>query len=103
MVERVKTILENRVPKAGAQTQLHRPLTQDKEHGKTKAPLAPTLAFPTQGSVTAVVGARGGAGATTLAINLASSLAGNGHPATLLDLDLAQGHIALYLSQNHMK
>jgi len=103
LIERVKTILENRTPKASAQTQLHKPLSQEQGHGKTKVPLAPTLAFATQGSVTAVVGARGGAGATTLAINLASSLAGNSHQTTLLDLDLVQGHIALYLSQKHQQ
>ncbi len=104
LIERVKTILENRTPKATAQTQLHKPLSQSKQAGgETKAPLAATLAFPVQGSVTAVLGARGGAGATTLAINLASSLAGNGHHTTLLDLDLTQGHVALYLSQKHQQ
>lgn len=101
LVERVKTILDNRTPKATAQTQLHKPLSQAKGSGKTKAPLAATLAFPAQGSVTAVLGARGGAGATTLAINLASSLASNKRSTILLDLDLIQGHIALYLSQKH--
>jgi CheY-like chemotaxis protein len=101
LVERVRTILENRAPKATAHTQLHQPPPQNSRDDKTKAPLAPTLAFSTQGSVTAVLGARGGAGATTLAINLASSLAGNGRNTTLLDLDLVQGHIALYLSQKH--
>lgn len=102
LIERVKTILENRTPKATAQTQLHHPLPKREQTGSTtKAPLAATLAFPSQGNVTAVLGARGGAGATTLAINLASSLAGNGRNTTLLDLDLVQGHIALYLSQKH--
>lgn len=103
LIERVKTILENRTPKATAQTQLHKPLSQGTGRDKTKAPLAATLAFPTQGSVTAVLGARGGAGATTLAINLASSLASSKHSTTLLDLDLVQGHIALYLSQKHQR
>lgn len=102
LIERVKTILENRTPKATAQTQLYQPPSESEESGrKTKAPLAATLAFPSQGNVTAILGARGGAGATTLAINLASSLASNGRNTTLLDLDLVQGHIALYLSQKH--
>jgi CheY-like chemotaxis protein len=102
LVERVKTILENRTPKAAAQTRLHEPLQNRKKRiDDSNAPLATTMAFPTQSSVTAVLGARGGAGATTLAINLASSMANNGRNTTLLDLDLIQGHIALYLSQKH--
>lgn len=100
LIERVKTILENRAPKATAQTQLHKPLPPSKQGiSETNVPSTATTAFSTQGSVTAVLGARGGAGATTLAINLASSLASNGRQTTLLDLDLVQGHIALYLSQ----
>lgn len=100
LLERVKTILENRTPKAAAQTQLHKPLPQSTQ-GISEPP-APS-AFPARGSVTAVLGARGGAGATTLAINLASSLASTGRHTTLLDLDLVQGHIALYLSQKHQQ
>lgn len=45
----------------------------------------------------AVLGARGGVGATTVAVNLAASLAGLGRPTTLVDLDTQQGHVALYL------
>jgi pilus assembly protein CpaE len=45
----------------------------------------------------AVIGARGGVGATTVAINLAASLADQGRPTTLVDLDLQQGHVGLYL------
>src|SRR5690606_11021083 len=45
----------------------------------------------------AVLGARGGVGATTVAINLAAALAGLGRPTTLVDLDVQQGHVALYL------
>lgn len=102
LLERVKTILENRTPKAVAQTQLHEPLTTNiRPASEPKIPLPTTMSFPNEGSITAVLGARGGAGATTLAINLASSMASNGHHTTLLDLDLAQGHIALYLSQKH--
>ena len=101
LIERVKMILDNRVPKASAETRLHTPPPQNRRISDTSAPLAATLAFPVESSVTAVLGARGGAGATTLAINLASSLASHGHNTTLLDLDLMQGHIALYLSQKH--
>lgn len=45
----------------------------------------------------AVLGARGGAGATTVAINLAASLADYGRDTTLIDLDTRQGHVAAYL------
>lgn len=104
LVERVKTILENRKPKASAETRLHEPTTKENKRIRdTSAPLSSTISLGRIGGVTAVLGARGGAGATTFAINLASSLARLGSPTTLLDLDLAQGHIALYLSQKHEK
>lgn len=45
-----------------------------------------------------VTGSRGGAGTTTVAINLAVSLADRGCETVLVDLD-AQGHVALYLGQ----
>ena len=45
----------------------------------------------------AVLGTRGGAGATTVAVNLAASLADYGHNTTLIDLDTHQGHVAVYL------
>lgn len=51
------------------------------------------------GQVIAVLGARGGSGTTTIAINLAVSLADGGQSTTLLDLDTTQGHIGLYLNQ----
>ena len=102
LVERVKMILDNRTPKAAAETRLHKSLPAKKQRrDDSSASMSTTMAFPSSGGVTAVLGARGGAGATTLAINLACSLASNGRSTTLLDLDLVQGHIALYLSQKH--
>ena len=102
LVERVKMMLGDRPPKAAAKTRLHKPLPENnKRIGDTSAPLTRTATFSSAGSVTAVLGARGGAGATTLAINLASSMASQGQATTLLDLDLIQGHVALYLSQKH--
>ena len=101
LIERVQAILHNRTPKAAAVTRLQEPApTKTKQISETPA-LSTTMKFTNGGSVTAVLGARGGAGATTLAINLASSLASSGQATTLLDLDLIQGHIALYLSQKH--
>jgi CheY-like chemotaxis protein len=102
LLERVKMMLEDRTPKASAETRLHKPLAQRKKRtSDTSSFLAKTISFSDSGSVTAVLGARGGAGATTFAINLASSLASHGSSTTLLDLDLIQGHVALYLSQKH--
>ncbi|MBK8988452.1 MAG: AAA family ATPase [Chloroflexi bacterium] len=51
--------------------------------------------------IVAVLGARGGAGATTVAINLAAVYAGAGHLTTLVDLDMVQGHVGLYLNQKN--
>jgi DNA-binding response OmpR family regulator len=47
--------------------------------------------------VIAVMGARGGAGTTTVALNLAVSMADQGQRTTLVDLDVQQGHVAVYL------
>jgi CheY-like chemotaxis protein/MinD-like ATPase involved in chromosome partitioning or flagellar assembly len=49
--------------------------------------------------VVAVIGARGGAGATTVALNLAATLAAADHPTVLVDLDMSQGHVGMYLNQ----
>jgi CheY-like chemotaxis protein/MinD-like ATPase involved in chromosome partitioning or flagellar assembly len=51
------------------------------------------------GKLIAVIGARGGSGTTTAAINLAATIADTGCPTTLVDLDLTQGHVAFYLNQ----
>ncbi|MFZ1400628.1 MAG: response regulator [Candidatus Promineifilaceae bacterium] len=105
LLERVKMLLEDRIPNTSAETRLHKPLeTASGRSGETSMALGRhqvVSSSPGAGGVTAVLGARGGAGATTLAINLASSLASSGLPTTLLDLDLIQGHVALYLSQKH--
>ncbi len=47
----------------------------------------------------AVVGARGGSGTTTTAINLAFLLADSGKETILIDLDMLQGHVSMYLNK----
>ena len=51
------------------------------------------------GQLIVLCGARGGVGTTTVAINLACVLALAKHPTVLVDFDLRQGHIGLYLNQ----
>ena len=48
----------------------------------------------------AVLGARGGAGTTTTAINLAVALAEQGENTILADLDFTQGHVGVYLNED---
>jgi len=51
-------------------------------------------------SIIAVLGARGGAGATTTAINLAVAMADQGEKTILADLDVTQGHVGVYLNED---
>jgi CheY-like chemotaxis protein len=51
----------------------------------------------------AVMGTRGGVGTTTMAINLAATLADQGRASTLVDLDTQQGHVAVYLGASLTK
>ena len=50
------------------------------------------------GEVITVCGARGGLGATTLAVNLAARLAALGSRTALVDLDLQRGDVAAFLN-----
>lgn len=63
------------------------------------SPLSQPNELETISNLIVVVGVRGGVGTTTVAINLAASLADNAGQTHLLDLDLVQGHVALYLQQ----
>ncbi len=58
-----------------------------------------TVALPMQETLIVLVGARGGAGTTTAAINTAVSAAQMKLPTILVDMDMVQGHMALYLNQ----
>lgn len=63
-------------------------------------PDSATIAFPQKEHLIAVLGVRGGAGTTTVSINLAMTLAQIGLNTTLVDLDMVQGHVAGYLQQS---
>lgn len=94
--------------------ELTSPYLDDGGTGEMRAPLADEMNLHTllpiqppsrldeeevASNLIAVVGIRGGVGATTVAINLAASLADNAGQTFLVDLDLIQGHVALYLQQ----
>jgi CheY-like chemotaxis protein len=67
--------------------------------GDTAEPLPGTGPgeFSSNGALIAVLGARGGCGTTTAAINLAVTAADAGYPTILADMDMVQGHVAMYL------
>ncbi len=68
---------------------------------ESKAPVAEDAAAagPPPGKVIVLLGAHGGAGTTTLSFNLALALAEAGTATVLVDGDMTQGHVALYLNQ----
>jgi CheY-like chemotaxis protein len=63
------------------------------------APAAPTVP-PPRLPVTTVIGLRGGAGCTTIAVNLALALVAEARRVCIADLSAAGGHVQLYL---HLK
>ncbi|HIP73824.1 MAG TPA: response regulator, partial [Anaerolineae bacterium] len=98
LIDRVNTLLENVTPKPRSG---HAPAQKTQALPESNLPsLSSVFGKPEEGKLIVVLGARGGSGATTLAINLAASLAHSQRATTLVDLDLAQGHIAYYLKQN---
>lgn len=96
LVERVEILLQSIAPR-----QKTGPAAAMKtQHMRLDPPAqAMTGQLSDEGTMIAVFGARGGAGATTLAINLAATLSRRSVPTTLVDLDQVQGHVALYLKQ----
>jgi pilus assembly protein CpaE len=54
-------------------------------------------AAPVEGRVFAVIGAKGGVGATTIAVNLAEAIARAAGDALLIDLNVATGDAAVFL------
>lgn len=102
MIERIKILLENVTPRASVnETQAANVATQTLTFEELGIPpLSTSIQLPSETSLIAVMGVRGGSGTTTAAINIAAALAHAGYPTTLIDLDLQQGHVALYLKQN---
>lgn len=98
LIDRVNALLENVTPKPRPD---QAPAQKTQALPESKLPsLSAAFGEPAESTLIAVLGVRGGSGATTLAINLAASLAHSQRATTLVDLDLAQGHIAHYLKQN---
>jgi pilus assembly protein CpaE len=59
--------------------------------------VARAVTKPLMGRTVAVLGAKGGVGSTTVAVNLAAALrAVSGHPTLLIDLHLAHGDASVY-------
>ena len=105
MLTRIETMLTNvgKPPdQANAQSEEPPVTTTDPDVDEflSQLPGTPstTVALPTQMMIV-LLGARGGAGTTTAAINMAVSMAEAGVPTTLVDMDMVQGHVALYLNQ----
>lgn len=92
LIERVALLLEH-VPDSDPDDQDRGVLSRDNSSGQ------PSSAKAQVGQLIALCGVRGGVGTTTIAINLAHILALTKQPTTLVDFDLRQGHIGLYLNQ----
>lgn len=102
MIDRIENLLAKRATSgpAKAAPPLDR-LIAEAQAGESVAatPLPPETPAerPESGTLIAVLGVRGGSGATTLATNLAVSAGEIGLSTTLVDLDTQQGHVGLYL------
>jgi pilus assembly protein CpaE len=55
------------------------------------------------GTLLAVCGSKGGTGATTLAVHLATAMAEAGHSVCLVDMDLQKGDLPSYLDVHHRR
>lgn len=102
--KRVRTILDNSNSQNGqAARQESGALSLEKlvDDDVTIVDMITPLPMPSTRSskITAVIGARGGSGTTTTAINMAVGMAEGQQETILVDLDQVQGHISLYLNQ----
>lgn len=77
-------------------------LLSRRQHDRPQEDEPAPLAMPASPApaLISVLGARGGAGATTVAVNLAVCLADGGQETMLVDLDVGQGHVGLYLGHD---
>ncbi|MFZ0547280.1 MAG: response regulator [Candidatus Promineifilaceae bacterium] len=93
------TLIMDRVRMEQAETAVS---GQDEADGQALMPVQPPPQLDREevsSNLIAVIGVRGGVGTTTVAINLAASMADNAGQTHLVDLDLTQGHVALYLQR----
>ena len=97
LIERVEALLE-RPPNSEPANEPQQPRKNDNIHPQDKQS-APTPPLVEEGQLVALCGVRGGVGTTTITMNLAYMLALMKHPTTLVDFDLRQGHIGLYLNK----
>jgi len=82
--------------RAGVTECVAEPLTQ----GTLEAAISRVMvqrAAPVEGRVFAVIGAKGGVGATTIAVNLAEAIARTAGDALLVDLNVSTGDAAVFL------
>jgi pilus assembly protein CpaE len=82
--------------RAGVTECVAEPLTQDSVESAIGRVLVQRAA-PVEGRVFAVIGAKGGVGATTIAVNFAESIARSAGETLLVDLNVATGDAAVFL------
>lgn len=96
-----KSQVEDRVEglRLGADDYLVKPADPDELMARIEAVMARSLreARRRKGSVFGIVGAKGGVGATTVAVNLGLNFHVSGRSAMVVDLHLAFGDVATYL------
>jgi pilus assembly protein CpaE len=83
--------------RAGVNEVLAEPLTLDAVRAAIERLAVPAAAAGPTGVMVAVVGAKGGVGATTVAVNLAEGLARIGGEALLIDLHVSSGDTGVLL------
>lgn len=82
--------------RAGVSEAITEPLTAGSVQAAISRVVVPQ-AVPVQSRVYAVIGAKGGVGTTTIAVNLAAALAATLDDALLIDLNFAAGDAAVFL------
>jgi len=98
LAERVKALLEGMQPRHEISVE---PIAAGEKiaTSKKETVIHPTAALSSDKKLIAVLGVRGGVGTTILSLNLAYCLSQTERETVLVDLDIKQGHIGLYLNQ----